>query len=82
MLTDQDIQKLTEAFATKQDVKEIREDIAGLRESVQGLVSAVDKLTKAVHDLRMEYAAVLTKLNRHEKWIKMLAEKAGVELEV
>jgi hypothetical protein len=95
MLTDQDIQKLSSVFANKQDLAalatkqdlslfsaEIKEEIGSLRETVQGLSVAVDGLAKSVNDLRIEYAAVLSKIDRHERWIKLIAEKIGVHLEV
>ena len=34
MLTQEDIQKLVEVLATKDDVREIKQDLDGLRESV------------------------------------------------
>ena len=81
MLTSEDIQKLMQVLATKQDVQDLRDDVASLRESVQGLTTAVDGLVGAIENLRLEYAAISTQLSRHEKWIKQIAEKAGVNLE-
>jgi len=81
MLTSEDIQKLMQVLATKQDVQDLRDDVASLRESVQGLTTAVDGLVGAIENLRLEYAAISTQLSRHEKWIKQIAEKAGVKLE-
>ncbi|OGG47457.1 hypothetical protein A2761_03240 [Candidatus Kaiserbacteria bacterium RIFCSPHIGHO2_01_FULL_51_33] len=80
-LTSEDIQKLTSLLATKQDVQLLREDVSALRESVQGLTTAVDGLAGAIENLRLEYAAISTQLSRHEKWIKQIAEKAGIKLE-
>ncbi|MDD4201706.1 MAG: hypothetical protein WCR84_02795 [Candidatus Paceibacterota bacterium] len=37
MLTNEDIQKLLEVLATKEDVIEIKKDIVDLREAIQGL---------------------------------------------
>ncbi len=81
MLTNQDIQKLVGLLATKEDVRELKRNIDDLRENIQGLSVAVDGLAKSVDDLRIEYAAVLGKLDRHERWIKQIAEKVGVQLE-
>ena len=44
MLTNEDITKLMEVLATKDDVREIRQDADGLRESIQELTVAVDGL--------------------------------------
>ena len=81
MLTEEDIQKLLEVLATKEDVKELKQDIEGLREIVQSLVVSVDKLVKAVSDLKTEYSVIAQQLSRHEKWIHQLAKKLGVKLE-
>ncbi|MBU0476654.1 hypothetical protein KKB68_01420 [Patescibacteria group bacterium] len=81
MLTDEDIKKLIDVFATKEDIRDLKENVVGLRESVQALTISVDKLVKAVENLGQEYAAVVAKIDRHEKWIQQIAEKAGVRLE-
>ncbi len=81
MLTNEDIKKIVEVVATKEDINELKQDMAGLRESVQALTISVDKLVKAVDDLRTEYVAITNQINRHEKWIHQLAEKLGIKLE-
>ena len=40
MLTSEDIQKLLEVLATKEDVREIRTGLADLKETVHELVTA------------------------------------------
>jgi archaellum component FlaC len=81
MLTDEDIQKMAEVFATKEDIKDLKEDIGGLRESVQALTVSIDKLTKILEDLKQEYIAITAKVDAHEKWIKQASEKLGIKLE-
>lgn len=104
MLTDQDIKKLTSAFATKDDLsglatkedfqdirldiklvqkglEEVREEVVDLKETVQGLEVSVDGLAKSVDDFRVDHAAVLGILDRHERWHKQVAEEVGVRLE-
>ena len=81
MLTSEDIQKLLEVLATKEDVKEVKAELVDLKETVRELVTAIDRLAKAVDDLRIEYSAMAMQLNRHEKWIQQLAEKLGIKLE-
>jgi len=81
MLTNEDIIKLSEVLATKEDIKDLRQDIDGLRETVQSLVVSVDKLAKAVADMHQEFVMIIAKVDRHEKWIMQLAEKLGVKLE-
>ena len=48
MLTNKDIKKLIEVFATKEDIKDLKQDVTSLREAVQALTISVDKLVKAV----------------------------------
>ncbi|MFH1894431.1 MAG: hypothetical protein ABH813_00795 [Patescibacteria group bacterium] len=94
MLTGEDIQKLKEVLATKEDMgklvtleefdrseSEVKQDISDLRESIQALTVSVDKLVKSVGDLKTEYAAVKIQMSRHEKWILQLADKLGIKLE-
>lgn len=81
MLDEKDIQKIISVVATKEDIKDLKQDVDGLKEMTQALVLSVDKLVKVVDDLRQEYAAVTSKVDRHEKWLHQLAEKLGVKLE-
>jgi uncharacterized coiled-coil DUF342 family protein len=81
MLTDEDIKKIIEFVATKEDVRELKEDISGLRESVQALTISIDKLAKVVEDLHQEFTAIAAKVDRHEKWIQQIAQKLGIKLE-
>lgn len=81
MLSDEDIQKLFRVLATRDDVREIKEELTALKETVHDLVTAIDKLAKVVDDLRIEYAAVVMKVDRHERWLHQVAEKLGIKLE-
>jgi len=80
MLNDQDINRLTSVLASKKDVEEIRSDLGDLKELVQGLIVSSDSIAKSISDLRLEYAAISTQLSRHERWIKQIAEKVGLNL--
>ncbi len=81
MLTTTDIQKLTSVLATKKDLQDLQKEVHDLRETIQGLSVATDKLAGAIDNLRIEYAAIKTELDRHERWIKQIAKKAGISLE-
>ena len=41
---------------------------------------SVDNLAKVISDLNIEYAAITHQLNKHEEWIKQIAEKVGLKL--
>ncbi|OHA18902.1 MAG: hypothetical protein A2836_00745 [Candidatus Taylorbacteria bacterium RIFCSPHIGHO2_01_FULL_45_63] len=80
MLTDSDIKKLLSVLTTKKDFEEVKKEIFSLRETVQNLTTSIDGLAKAVDNFRIEYSAITTQIERHERWIKQIAEKAGVRL--
>ena len=81
MLTNEDIVKLSEVLATKEDIKELKNQVTSLESSLQSLTTSVDNLAKAVKDLSVEYTTVKQKVDRHEKWLQQLAKKMGVNLE-
>jgi hypothetical protein len=80
MLNDQDVEKLTSVLASKKDVEDIKNDLSDLKELVQGLMVSNDSIAKSIGDLTLEYAAISTQLSRHDKWIKQIAEKVGLNL--
>lgn len=78
---DQRFDKAFGVFATKEDIKNLKEDMNGLRESVQILILSTDRLVKSIEDPHQEFIATVAKIDRHEKWIHQIAEKVGVRLE-
>ena len=82
MLTDSDIQKLVSVLATKKDFEELQTETISLRETIDSLVTSIDGLAKVIDDLQVEYSAIKVQMNRHERWIKQIAEKAGLSLKI
>jgi archaellum component FlaC len=80
MLTEQDIERIVAVVATKQEVEEIRDDVKAVRELTGQVLTGLDGIAKAIDDLKMEYAAVKLQLDRHDRWIRELAERMGVAL--
>lgn len=84
LATKKDLDNMAEnslkIFATKQDVQEIKSSVADLKELLQGLLVATDKMATSMEILGAEYKAISVQLTRHEKWIKQLSEKAGIQL--
>ena len=78
MLTNKDIEKLIKVFATREEIgkrfDEIRQDFSNLQ-------TAVDTYAKKADTYFQEMVMLAHKLNRHEKWIKQIAEKLGIKLE-
>ena len=52
MSTEDEIRKLAEVAAKKEDVEYLRREISSLRDSIQVLTSQVERLTRTVEDLR------------------------------
>ena len=59
----------------KTGIQGVKKDVEGLREAIQGMMVSIDNLAKVISDLRLEYAAITHQINRHEAWIKQIAEK-------
>jgi len=81
MLTNEDIQKIISVVATKEDITKLDEKVDSLRETMQGLAVSVDKFVGAIDDLKQEYKMAIAQTDRHEKWIKQIAGKVGIQLE-
>jgi peptidoglycan hydrolase CwlO-like protein len=66
----------------KTDIQDVKKDVEGLREAIQSMMVSIDNLAKVISDLNIEYAAITKQLNKHEDWIKKIAEKVGLDLAV
>jgi len=77
---DQRFQKLFDVFATKEDLKEATEKLA-TKEDFNNLLNSVDTYAKKADTYFQEMVMLAHKVDRHEKWIRQIAEKLGVKLE-
>lgn len=80
MLTDEDIQKLIGVFATKEDLKEALENIT-TKDDFNILMSAVDAYAKRADTYFQEMVMLSHKVDRHEKWFHLIADRLGIKLE-
>ena len=80
MLESQDIQKLMEVLATKEDIRDLKEDVVELKGITNKLVTAADGLVGRVEMLNQEYLVLKECDTRYERWFKQIAEKVGVTL--
>ncbi|MEY4747375.1 MAG: hypothetical protein RLZZ416_424 [Candidatus Parcubacteria bacterium] len=81
MLTNKDIDKLMHLFPTKEGVRKIvREELVEIKKSIHDLMLGFDKLASTVDKLLLGYAAISGQISRHERWIKQIAQKAGIAL--
>ena len=80
MLEDKDIQKMIEVFLTRDEFNEAISNLA-TKEDINKIYSAIDAYAKKADAYFQEMVMLSHKVDRHEKWIKQLAEKLGVKLE-
>lgn len=80
MLTNEDIQKLIEVFATREEVA-TKKDLENIREDFSNLQTSVDAYAKKADGYFQEMVMLSHKVDRHEKWLQQLAIKIGIRLE-
>lgn len=80
MLTDEDIKKLIEVFATRDEVA-TKLDLEDLRKDFSDLQTSIDAYAKKADAYFQEMVALTHKVDRLEKWIQQIAEKVGIKLE-
>ena len=78
MLTDEDIQKLVEVFATKEDLLSFREE---MRKDFSDLQTTVDAYATKADTFFQELLMLSHKVDRHEKWLLQIADKLNIKLE-
>lgn len=93
-LTDADIKKLSAVLATKDDIASVQSDIIQLDNRMikveermeafekrhEEMLKLIDKISQRLDGLDHEYVAFKLTMDRHERWIKEIAEKSGVTL--
>lgn len=80
MLTNEDIQKLVEVFATKDDIVSKKEFELFL-EDFNELRTSIDKYAQKADAYFQEMVMLTHKVDRHEKWLQQLAQKLDIKLE-
>ncbi len=78
---DQKFTKLSEEIAQlRGEVGDIKERMA-TKVEIDKLLDAIDAYMKQGENYRQEMVMLAHKVDRHEKWIKQIAEKLGIKLE-
>jgi len=77
---DERFEKLFEVFATKEDLTEVVKKLS-TKEDFNNLLNAVDAYAKKADTYFQEMVMLAHKVDRHEKWIRQIAEKLGIKLE-
>ena len=80
MLTNEDVKKLIDVFATREEVA-TKLDLEDLRKDFSDLQTAVDGYAHKADAYFQEMVALAHKVDRHEKWLQQIADKIGVKLE-
>jgi uncharacterized coiled-coil DUF342 family protein len=80
MLTNEDIQKLIDVFATREEVA-TKNDLEEIRKDFSDLQTSVDAYAQKADTYFQEMVMLSHKVDRHEKWIQQIADKLGVKLE-
>ncbi|OGY42996.1 MAG: hypothetical protein A2Y67_03340 [Candidatus Buchananbacteria bacterium RBG_13_39_9] len=80
MLTQEDIQKLMDVFATKDEIKEMIDPLT-TKDDFSDLQTAVDTYAKKADTYFQGMVALAHKVDRHEKWFHLIADKLNIKLE-
>ncbi len=80
MLNNEDIQKLMEVFATKEEIKEMISTLS-TKEDFRSMQTSLDTYAQRADTYFQEMTALAHKVDRHEKWLKQVADKLGIKLE-
>lgn len=80
MLDDKDIQKLIEVFTTRDELKELLSNFA-TKEEFSNLQASVDAYAQKADAYFQEMVMLAHKVDRHEKWFHLIADKLGIKLE-
>ncbi len=80
MLDDKDIQKLTEVFATRDEMEGMISNLV-TKEEFSALQESVDSYAKRADAYFQEMVALSHKVDRLEKQIHQIAKKVGIDLE-
>ena len=79
---DEKIDRVIEQMATKDDLNEVKEKVEENSKAVHRILTIVEKLADPIQTIRTEYSAVSAQLERHDKWIKTLADETNIKLAV
>ena len=79
-ITFKDIKKLIDVFATRDEIKEMVGNLV-TKEEFSDLQAAVDAYAKKADAYFQEMVMLSHKVDRHEKWFHLIADKLGIKLE-
>lgn len=71
---------LFDVFATKDDLQEMRNEMS-TKNDIHNLMMAIDSYAKRSDTYFQEMVMLSHKVDRHEKWFQIFADKLGLKLE-
>jgi len=80
MLDNEDILKLAEVFATKDEIKEMISPLS-TKANFNDLQTSVDAYAVKADKYFQEMTMLTSKVDRHDKWLLQIAEKLGIKLQ-
>jgi predicted nucleic acid-binding Zn-ribbon protein len=80
MLEQQDIQKLMDVLATKDDIRGVTSRLDTLEETLGSLMTTMDRMIGRLEALHQEYLVLKERDSRYERWFKEIADKVGITL--
>jgi len=80
MLDNNDIEKLLKVFVTKDEFNEAVSHLV-TKDDFNVLLNSIDSYAKKADTYFQEMVMLSRKVDRNEKWIRLLAEKLDLKLE-
>ena len=83
MLDKKDIQSIIDAnrevFSTKEEFSAFEDE---MRKNFSNLLTSIDSYAKKADTYFQEMVMLSHKVDRHEKWLRQIADKMGLKLEI
>ena len=77
-LTKRDIEAITRLLDSR--IHPLAEDVKAIRETVDSHTTTLDTIVKNTEHWKTEAAAIKSELDRHDRWIKEIAQKLRIKL--
>jgi len=76
------VDRVIDEMATKDDIARLEKRMDGFDERLKRVITALEHVKSGFDRMTLEYAAISAKLERYERWFKILEEKTGVKLPI
>jgi uncharacterized coiled-coil DUF342 family protein len=70
-----------EFVEVRSDISGVKSELSDLRERVDAMYDGLDAYAKKADTYFQEMLMLATKVDRHEKWLRQVADKLGLKLE-